>query len=41
MRLAAEQLMAEAEDPSLSEDDRAIAAAALSRLYAYAQEDAQ
>lgn len=38
MRLAAEQLMTEAEDPALSEDDRAIAAAALNRLYAYAQE---
>ncbi|WP_416884568.1 metallophosphoesterase family protein [Marivita sp.] len=41
MRLAAEQLMTEAEDPSLSEDDRAIAAAALNRLYAYAQEAAK
>lgn len=41
MRLAAEQLMTEAEDPALSEDDRAIAAAALNRLYAYAQEAAQ
>ncbi|MFV1875638.1 metallophosphoesterase family protein [Nioella sp.] len=38
MRLAAEQLMAEAEDPALAEEDRAIAAAALSRLYAYAKE---
>lgn len=38
MRLAAEQLMTEAEDTALSEDDRAIAAAALNRLYAYAQE---
>ena len=38
MRLAAEQLMTEAKDPSLSEDNRAIAAAALNRLYAYAQE---
>lgn len=41
MRLAAEQLMTEAEDTSLSEDDRAIAAAALNRLYAYAQEAAK
>jgi DNA repair exonuclease SbcCD nuclease subunit len=41
MRLAAEQLMTEAEDPALSEDDRAIAAAALNRLYAYAQEAAK
>ena len=38
MRLAADQLMAEAEDIALSEEDRAIAAAALNRLYAYAKE---
>lgn len=38
MRLAADQLMAEAEDMALSEEDRAIAAAALNRLYAYATE---
>lgn len=41
MRLAAERLMAEAEDPALAEDDRAIAAAALNRLYAYAKEAAK
>lgn len=41
MRLAAEQLMAEAEDTALAEEDRAIAAAALNRLYAYAKEAAK
>ena len=35
MRLAAEQLMAEVGDAALAEEDRAIAAAALNRLYAY------
>jgi DNA repair exonuclease SbcCD nuclease subunit len=38
MRLAAETLMAEAEDATLAEEDRAIAAAALGRLHAYARE---
>ncbi|AHM05755.1 DNA double-strand break repair protein Mre11 [Roseibacterium elongatum DSM 19469] len=38
MRLAADQLMAEAADMALSEEDRTIAAAALNRLYAYAKE---
>ena len=38
MRLAAQQLMTEAGNPALGEEDRAIAAAALNRLYAYAKE---
>ncbi|MDG3039798.1 metallophosphoesterase family protein [Roseicyclus marinus] len=38
MRLAAQQLMMEAGDPAIREEDRAIAAAALNRLYAYAKE---
>lgn len=41
LRLAADQLMAEAEDTALSEEDRAIASAALNRLYAYAKEAAK
>ncbi len=41
MRLAAEQLMAAAEDTALAEEDRTIAAAALNRLYAYAKEAAK
>lgn len=41
MRLAADQLMAEAEDMALSQEDRAIASAALNRLYAYAKEAAK
>jgi DNA repair exonuclease SbcCD nuclease subunit len=41
MRLAAESLMNEAGDETLSEEQREIAAAALSRLYAYAKEAAQ
>jgi hypothetical protein len=36
MRLAAEHLMAEVGDATLTEEDRTIAAAALNRLYAYA-----
>jgi len=35
MRLAAEQLMGEVGDATLTEEDRTIAAAALNRLYAY------
>jgi len=38
MRLAAERLMAEAENATLAEEQRDIAAAALNRLYAYATE---
>jgi hypothetical protein len=38
MRLAAERLMAEANDDALAESDRDIAAAALNRLYAYTTE---
>ena len=41
MRLAAESLMKEAGDEALAEEDREIAAAALSRLYVYARESAQ
>ena len=39
LRQAAEALMAEASDPSLAQTARDIAASALSRLYAYAQEE--
>lgn len=41
IRLAAEQLMAEAEDMTLSEEERAIASAALGRLHSYAKEAAK
>jgi hypothetical protein len=41
MRLAAQRLMAEAENGALAEADRDIAAAALNRLYAYATEGAR
>ena len=37
LRLAAEALLAESEDSTLSADDRAIAQAALSRLFTYAE----
>lgn len=38
LRHAAEALLAEAQDPSLSQPDRDVAASALSRLYSYAQQ---
>ena len=41
MRLAAERLMTEAGDATLTEVDRDIAAAALNRLYAYSTEAAR
>jgi hypothetical protein len=39
--MAAQRLMAEAENGELAEADRDIAAAALNRLYAYATEGAR
>lgn len=41
LRLAATELMNEADDVSIAQEDREIAAAALGRLYAYAREAAQ
>lgn len=40
LRLAADALMSEADDGGLSEADRAVAADALARLYAYVREEA-
>ena len=40
LRRAAEELWAEAQSPALSEEERGVAAAALTRLYALASEAA-
>ena len=41
LRMAAEALYGDAEDGALSAEDRAVAAAALRRLYSYLKEEAQ